>query len=181
MPFLCSLYFGCWNIDDRGCTVAHLFEQPKLSGNRVSIRDAHPASAPRKMAAPGRPGPEKFQECPAPPQKCKKRLPRASLVSMIEQFNLAPRQTISEKNKNLTPHLPSNKSIYRAKRQMNSFTIFIWFFFWVQTNPSLTRDKTNLITKQSEGWVVLTYYRDSERWRENFFRINCDWFPNFTQ
>ena len=62
-----------------------------------------PAPTPGEMAAPGRPGPENFQECPAPPHpenapgfncypapplnffplprpEAKKRLPRASLV-----------------------------------------------------------------------------------------------------
>ena len=35
----------------------------------------HPAPAPGEMAAPGRPGPENFQLCPAPPRK-KRALPR---------------------------------------------------------------------------------------------------------
>ena len=58
------------------------------------------------------------------------------------------------------------------KTTIKSFTIFIWFFFWVQTNPSLTRDKNKFDNKTICG--VLTYYRDSERRRENvlfFFRI----------
>ena len=33
-----------------------------------AARDARPAPTPGEMAAPGRPGPENFQQCPAPPR-----------------------------------------------------------------------------------------------------------------
>ena len=40
--------------------------------NCVGGRDARPAPAPGEMAAPGRPGPENFQLCPAPPRPGKR-------------------------------------------------------------------------------------------------------------
>ena len=50
---------------------AEIEEQRGVSG-KVSVvlsgRDARPAPAPGEMAAPGRPGPENFQLCPAPPR-----------------------------------------------------------------------------------------------------------------
>ena len=62
-----------------------------------------PALTPGEMAAPGRPGPENFQECPAPPRPTPK-MPRGLTVTppSPEIFFLRP----APKQKKAAPHIP---------------------------------------------------------------------------